>query len=103
MIDLSGCPIAAPSANLFSHVSPTSPIHVFNDLYDKGIYLIDGETTPMGIESTVLKIIRNEGGTLYIMVLRNGSLSASMISKTLKDSRDFSAVEVFSRRKHYAI
>lgn len=27
-------PIAAPSANLFAHVSPTSAVHVFNDFYD---------------------------------------------------------------------
>jgi tRNA A37 threonylcarbamoyladenosine synthetase subunit TsaC/SUA5/YrdC len=33
LIELSG-PIAAPSANLFTHVSPTSSVHVFNDFYD---------------------------------------------------------------------
>jgi len=35
--------IAAPSANLFSHVSPTQSVHVFNDLYDKPISIIDGQ------------------------------------------------------------
>ncbi len=34
LINLAKIPIAAPSANLFSHVSPTSPIHVFNDFFD---------------------------------------------------------------------
>lgn len=34
LIELSGVPIAAPSANLFSHVSPTTSVHVFNDFYD---------------------------------------------------------------------
>jgi len=49
-------PIAAPSANMFCHVSPTTSLHVFNDLYDKNISIIDGETSEFGIESTVLKI-----------------------------------------------
>lgn len=35
LIELSGLPIGAPSANLFGHVSPTEPIHVFNDFYDQ--------------------------------------------------------------------
>lgn len=34
LIRFAGKPIAAPSANLFSHVSPTHPVHVFNDFYD---------------------------------------------------------------------
>lgn len=42
LIEYSGCPIGAPSANLFSHVSPSKPIHVFNDLYNKKIHLING-------------------------------------------------------------
>lgn len=42
LIEQSGCLIAAPSANLFAHVSPTSALHVFNDLYDKPITIIDG-------------------------------------------------------------
>lgn len=33
LITASGVPIGAPSANLFSHVSPTEPVHVFNDFY----------------------------------------------------------------------
>jgi len=42
LIRYAGVPIGAPSANIFSHVSPTSPVHVFNDLYDKNIYLLNG-------------------------------------------------------------
>ena len=57
LIKLSKCPIGAPSANLFSHVSPSKPIHVFNDLYNKKINLINGSSTIKGIESTVLKIL----------------------------------------------
>ncbi len=42
LIKYSGCPIGAPSANIFGHVSPSKPIHVFNDLYNKNINLING-------------------------------------------------------------
>jgi L-threonylcarbamoyladenylate synthase len=42
LIERSGRPIGAPSANLFSHVSPTSPVHVFNDFYDQEITIVDG-------------------------------------------------------------
>lgn len=34
LIRAAGKPIAAPSANLFAHVSPTNAVHVFNDFYD---------------------------------------------------------------------
>ena len=50
-------PIGAPSANLFAHVSPTSPAHVFNDFYDQDITLVDGDRCEFGVESTVVKII----------------------------------------------
>lgn len=49
-------PIGAPSANLFSHVSPTSSVHVFNDFYDQPINIVDGDRCEYGIESTVIKI-----------------------------------------------
>lgn len=42
LIELSGLPIGAPSANLFGHVSPTEPVHVFNDFYDQEVAVIDG-------------------------------------------------------------
>jgi hypothetical protein len=73
-LTLCGVPVGAPSANIFSHVSPTSPIHVFNDFYDQPIYIIDGPTCQNGIESTVVKIVESE-----IRILRRGSLSLSRI------------------------
>jgi len=82
-----GVPIGAPSANLFGHVSPSKPIHVFNDLYNKNIDLINGNSTINGVESTVLKINQSQkDGVLSIMVLRNGSLSPNSVAKALKQS-----------------
>jgi len=91
LINLSGKPIAAPSANVFSHVSPTSALHVFNDLYDKELAIIDGENSVCGVESTVIKIIcRPEGLTVFI--LRNGSVSSQQIEAALAASEQFSQV-----------
>lgn len=42
LIEKSKRPIGAPSANLFSHVSPTSAVHVLNDFYDQDIAVVDG-------------------------------------------------------------
>lgn len=42
LIAASQKPIGAPSANLFSHVSPTSATHVLNDFYDQDIAIVDG-------------------------------------------------------------
>ncbi len=47
----------APSANVFCHVSPTCATHVFNDLFDQELFILEGEVSQLGIESTVLKII----------------------------------------------
>lgn len=57
LIEVSGLPIAAPSANLFSHVSPTEPVHVFNDFYDCDISIVDGDRCEFGVESTVIKLL----------------------------------------------
>ena len=49
-------PIAAPSANLFSHTSPTTAAHVWHDLAGRIEMILDGGATPLGVESTVLDI-----------------------------------------------
>jgi L-threonylcarbamoyladenylate synthase len=74
-------PIVAPSANIFCHVSPTSPIHVFNDLYEQELTIIDDESCHYGIESTVIKIVNHK----ELQILRNGSVSAKALSEALDD------------------
>lgn len=82
IIELSGLPIGAPSANLFSHVSPTQPVHVFNDFYNCPISIVDGERCQYGVESTVIKLISDK----EIHVFREGSLSVRNLQAFLKNS-----------------
>ena len=52
VIKKSGCPIAAPSANPFGYVSPTSAEHVVEQLSGKIDFVLDGGKCECGVEST---------------------------------------------------
>lgn len=54
LIRAAGVPIAAPSANRFTELSPTSAGHVPEGLAD---YVLDGGPARVGIESTVLSLV----------------------------------------------
>ncbi len=56
LIQESGCPIAAPSANLAGKPSPTSAKHVLEDLNGRIDAVLDGGNTRIGVESTVLDV-----------------------------------------------
>ncbi|MBI1184504.1 threonylcarbamoyl-AMP synthase [bacterium] len=71
-------PLAAPSANPFTYVSPTTPFHVLQQLGDDIPYILDGEACTVGIEST---IVRYNGKAIEI--LRLGGLSTESIAETV--------------------
>jgi L-threonylcarbamoyladenylate synthase len=54
LIRAAGVPIAAPSANRFTELSPSAAAHVPQDLAD---YVLDGGPAQVGIESTVLSLV----------------------------------------------
>lgn len=54
LIRAAGVPIAAPSANRFTRLSPTTAEHVRQSLGDAVDYILDGGPAQVGIESTVL-------------------------------------------------
>jgi len=54
LLEATGLPLAAPSANRFGHTSPTTAAHVLQDLDHRIDAVIDGGATSVGVESTVL-------------------------------------------------
>jgi L-threonylcarbamoyladenylate synthase len=54
LIRRAGVPVAAPSANRFGHVSPTTAAHVLYDLDGRIDAVLDAGPAPRGVESTVL-------------------------------------------------
>ena len=56
LLEATGVPVAAPSANLFSRPSPTTAAHVLHDLDGRIDMVIDGGPTLVGVESTVVDL-----------------------------------------------
>lgn len=73
-----GAPLAAPSANRYTAVSPTSAEHVERSLGGRIHAILDGGDTTVGIESTVLDL-RAEAPTL----LRPGAISAAELEEVV--------------------
>ena len=69
-------PLAAPSANRFGCVSPTTAQHVMDELGGRIRLIIDGGPTEHGIESTVVAV---RGGKIDI--LRRGPITAEQLSE----------------------
>ncbi len=61
---LGGDGIAAPSANRFGHVSPTTAQHVADDLDDAVAMILDGGSCAVGIESTIVAFTGSEPSLL---------------------------------------
>jgi len=74
LIRRSGCPIAAPSANLSGSPSPTEARHVYEDLKGRIPLILDGGKAEVGLESTVcdltgeVPVILRPGGVTYEML-----------------------------------
>ncbi len=60
IIELAGIPVAAPSANPFGYISPTTAAHVAAMLGDRIDFIVDGGPCDVGVESTVLDLTGRE-------------------------------------------
>lgn len=78
LLKASGLPLAAPSANRFTEVSPTTAEHVRHSLGDRVDYILDGGPCPVGIESTVLSLVEN-----IPILLRPGGVSRQQIEEII--------------------
>lgn len=87
LIKTSKTPIAAPSANISGRPSPTSAKHVIQDLKGKVDMIIDGGTTGIGLESTVLDL---SGHTP--LILRPGGITVEDLRKIIPNIEVDSAI-----------
>jgi L-threonylcarbamoyladenylate synthase len=80
LISALGSPIAAPSANRFMHISPTTAHHVFTDLSGRVPLILDAGPCQIGVESTVIDLCSDEP-----RILRPGGISLEDLRTVLPD------------------
>jgi L-threonylcarbamoyladenylate synthase len=60
LIEQADCPIAAPSANPFGYLSPTTAEHVRDQLGDQIDFILNGGTCEVGVESTIVSFSKGK-------------------------------------------
>ena len=98
-------PVAAPSANPYMYVSPTSAQHVADQIGDKIPMILDGGCSQVGLESTVISLASDD-----LTLLRHGSITREMLEAvvgpltTIQQSLEAStaAPSPGQHKKHYA-
>ena len=110
LIRLSGVPIAAPSANLSGHPSPTTKEHVIFDLDGRVDMILAGNPCQIGLESTVVKVEEED-----VILLRPGGVTYEALCEVLgkehvhidrivteKVTGDFKPLSPGMKYRHYA-
>ena len=80
LIDASGLPLAAPSANISGSPSPTTAHHVLADMNGKIDAVIMGENCEVGVESTVITLAGE-----HPVLLRPGGVTLEQLKEVLPD------------------
>jgi len=78
LLELCDFPLAAPSANVSLHISPTTAEHVQGDLGDSVEIILDGGPCEQGIESTIVTLAASPP-----RLLRHGAVPAEVIAERL--------------------
>lgn len=99
LIKQSGCPIAAPSANKFGRISPTSAEHV-KKYFPEIDYIIDGGKTHVGIESTVINLYKNNFEILRPGVITSEEIETVVSLRTINKKQKISAPGMM--KSHYS-
>ena len=76
-------PLAAPSANISSRVSAVSKMDVIEEFGDKIKFILDGGSSKIGLESTIVSLIDKP------KILRLGSISVNKIKNVIKNKINF--------------
>ncbi len=78
LIREAGTPIAAPSANPFGYVSPTTAQHVADGLGNRVDLILDDGPCPIGVESTIVSLVGS-----HPELLRPGSITIEQLSTVI--------------------
>jgi len=78
LLSQTGFPVAAPSANMFGRISPTSAEETLSELGGKIRYILDGGKCKVGIESTVISFVDD-----VPKILRHGAVTVEEIEKLI--------------------
>lgn len=78
LIDEAGMPLAAPSANISGHPSPTTGQHVIDDLNGKVDMILVGPDCKTGIESTIVDLCGE-----YPVVVRPGTVTRDQLQEVI--------------------
>lgn len=81
LIEASGVPIAAPSANVSGKPSPTTAQHVIHDMDGKIDCIIDGGNCDVGVESTIVDASGDKP-----VLLRPGGITYDMLKKVVPET-----------------
>lgn len=102
LINKLGKPIAAPSANSFSRLSPTLAEHVAKQLGDKVDIILDGGKCEIGLESTIIEVTQDSQ-----ILLRPGGIPPKEIERiigklTEPNKKDYTPNSPGQLKIHYA-
>ena len=76
-------PLAAPSANIYTQLSPVSKKDVKDEFGNKLKFILDGGSSKVGLESTIISLVKKPE------ILRLGGLEVKKIDKILKTNFKF--------------
>jgi L-threonylcarbamoyladenylate synthase len=94
LIRAAGIPVAAPSANRYTELSPTTAQHVVKSLGDRVDMILDGGPTTVGIESTVVDLTGHAP-----VVLRPGTIPPERLRAILGQGGPLAAPELVAREE----
>ncbi|MFP5237903.1 MAG: L-threonylcarbamoyladenylate synthase [Acidobacteriota bacterium] len=98
LIEAAGVPVAAPSANLFSRISPTTAEHVLEDLDGRIDAVLDAGPTEHGVESTVI-----DPNQSPMVVYRPGAITLEQIHAVAGDAVLFESAKALDAAPREAL
>ncbi len=98
VLSILGEPVAAPSANRFGRISPTSAIHVVEELNGRIPLILDGGPCLHGIESTIVLITGEK-----LQILRHGPITREQLSQYAEiEEKESDILSPGRLKSHYA-